>query len=147
MEATIEENHNKNASPNHIFFACVFLSILERFWEGFGRVLGGVWELLGVSWGTFKPLFLRLCGQEGPRGGQEASRVRFGMDLGGFWEGSGRVLEVKIDVFFGFSAWRHGLLMTPPHYWLDVILLLPVETHENPSAKNSYSFRMFDTFQ
>ena len=112
MEAKIEENHDKNASQNHIFFACVFLSILERFGEGFGRVLGGVWELLGVSWGTFKLLFLRLCGQEGPRGGQEASRVRFGMDLGGFWEGSGRVLEVKIDVFFGFSAWRHGLLMT-----------------------------------
>ena len=42
----ILENREQNVSKNHIFFACVFLSILERFGKGFGRVLGGVWSLL-----------------------------------------------------------------------------------------------------
>ena len=38
---------NKNDSQNHVFFACVFKSILERFGEGFGRGLGPPWRLLG----------------------------------------------------------------------------------------------------
>ena len=93
LEAKIKENREKNASQNDVFFACVFQWILERSGEGFGRF----WELLGVSWGTFKPLFLRrleghptfvgcvrqLWAQEGPRGGQEKV-------LEGFWEGFGR---------------------------------------------------------
>ena len=58
-----------------------------------GRVLGEVWDLLGVSWSTFKRLFSRLCCQEGPRGGQEASWVRFNM----VWEVLGRVWEAKMD--------------------------------------------------
>ena len=40
-EAEIQENHEKNDSKNHVFFACVFKSILERFGKGFGKVLGG----------------------------------------------------------------------------------------------------------
>ena len=59
-------------------------------------VLGGVRELLGVSWGTFKLLFLRLCCQEGPRGPKRRPR---GL-LGSIWEGFGGVLgriwEVKM---------------------------------------------------
>ena len=96
LEVQIEENLEKNGSKNVIFFAYVFESILERFGAGLGRVLGGVWELLGVSWGTFKLLFLRLCCQEGPRGSKRRPR---GL-LGSIWEGFGRVLgrawEVKI---------------------------------------------------
>ena len=88
LEAKIEENHNKNASQNHIFFACVFLSILERFGEDFGTVLVEVWELLGVSWGTFKPLFSKLFCQEGPRGSNRRPR---GL-LGSIWDGFGGVL-------------------------------------------------------
>ena len=63
----------KNQFEKHVFFECVLKLIYEGFWTGFGTVLGEVWDLLGVSWGTFSPLFLRLCCQEGPRGGQEAS--------------------------------------------------------------------------
>ena len=96
LEVKIEENLEKNGSKNVIFFAYVFESILERFGEGFGRVLGGVRELLGVSWGTFKLLFLRLCCQEGPRGSKRRPR---GL-LGSIWEGFGgvlgRVWEVKM---------------------------------------------------
>ena len=77
----------KKTIPKTMYFSHMFSN---GFWSGLGRVLGGVWELLGVSCGTFKPLFLRLCGQEGPRGGQEVSWARFGMVLERFWEGFGR---------------------------------------------------------
>ena len=73
-EAKNAENRENNASKNHVFFACVFQSILEGFGVGFGRVVGGVWDLLGVSWGTFKSLFLSLCCQEGPRGSKRWPR-------------------------------------------------------------------------
>ena len=69
-----------------------FSTVLGRVWggfgEGLGRVLGGVWTPLGVSWGIFKPLFLRLCCQEGPRGSKRRPR---GL-LGSIWEGFGGVL-------------------------------------------------------
>ena len=32
------------------------------------------------------------------------SWLRFGVDLEGFWEGSGSFLDVKIDVFLVFAA-------------------------------------------
>ena len=48
LEAKIEENLEKTGSKKDIFFVCVFSLILERFGEGFGRDLGGVWDLLGV---------------------------------------------------------------------------------------------------
>ena len=70
--------------------------MLERFGEGFGRVLGGVWELLGVSWGTFKLLFLRLCCQEGPRGSKRRPRGLLGSIWDGFGEVLGRVWEAKM---------------------------------------------------
>ena len=41
---------------------------------------------------------------EGLRGAQELSWARFWVDLEGFGEGSGRILELKIDVFLAFSA-------------------------------------------
>ena len=87
-ETKIPENRENNASKNHVFFACVFPSILEGFGVGFGRVVGGVWDLLGVSWGTFKSLFLSLCCQEGPRGSKRRPR---GL-LDSIWDGFGEVL-------------------------------------------------------
>ena len=99
MEAQIEEYHEKNASRNDVFFACVFKWILTSFGEGFGKVLGGFWEVLGVSWGTFKPLLSRLCCQEGSRGSKRGPR---GL-LASIWDGFGEVLGgqncQKIDIF------------------------------------------------
>ena len=83
----------KNGSKNHIFFVCVFLSILERFGKGVGRVLGELWEALGVSWATFKPLFSRPFCQEGPRGSKRRPRGLLGSIWKGlerFWERFGR---------------------------------------------------------
>ena len=88
LEAQIQENREKNGSKNHVFFACFFLSILQRSGEDFGTVLAEVWELLGVSWGTFKPLFSKLFCQEGPRGSNRWPR---GL-LGSIWDGFGGVL-------------------------------------------------------
>ena len=88
LEAKIQENRQKDGSKNHIFFACVFLSIWERFGEDFGKVLAEVWELLGVSWETFKRLFSRLVCQEGLRGSKRRPR---GL-LGSIWDGFGGVL-------------------------------------------------------
>ena len=66
--------------------------------------MGRVWDLLGVSWGTFEPLFLRLCCQEGPRGSKRRPR---GL-LGSIWEGFGgvlgRVWEVKMIKKFEISG-------------------------------------------
>ena len=99
LEAQIQENREKNRSKNHVFFACVFLSILERSGEDFGTVLAEVWELLGVSWGTFKPFFSRLFCQEGPRGSNRRPR---GL-LGSSWDGFGRVLGR-----FGQPKWSNN---------------------------------------
>ena len=107
LEAKIEENREKNASKNDVFFACVFSWILESFGEGFGKVLEGVWDLLGVSWGTFKPLFSRLCCQEGSRGSKRRPRGLLGSISEGFGRVLGRVWEAKMGkisrflVFFG----------------------------------------------
>ena len=67
-------------------------------------LLGGGLEPLGLSLAVFWLLFLRLCAQEGLRGAQELSWARFWVDLERVWEGSGRILELKIDVFLAFSA-------------------------------------------
>ena len=40
LEAQIEENREKNVSPNHVFFVCVFSGFLERFGDGFGKLFG-----------------------------------------------------------------------------------------------------------
>jgi len=75
-------------------------AFFHRSCRGLGRVLGEVWDLLGVSWGTLKRLFSRLCCQEGPRGGQEVSRVRFSMVWDRFREGCGRPKSSKNHYFF-----------------------------------------------
>ena len=80
-EAEIQENHEKNDSKNHAFFACVF-----KFWEGFGTSLASLGALLSV----FFQGFVAKRTQEGPRGGQEASWARFSMVLDRFGEGFGR---------------------------------------------------------
>ena len=95
-------------------FACVFVTILERFGQGFGKGLGEVLEVLGVSWGTFKPLFSRLFCQEGPR---ESKRQPRGL-LGSIWDGFGKVLGkvwhakiVKIEIFGVFLDMLFGILI------------------------------------
>ena len=109
LEAQIEEYHEKNASKNDVFFACVFKWILESFGEGFGRVLGGFWEVLGVSWATFLRLFSRLCCQEGSRGSKRRPRGLLGSISEGFRRALGKVWEAKMVkisrflVFFGYA--------------------------------------------
>ena len=74
------------------------------FWEGFGRGVATFLASLGAlfsPWGVVKYMFFPM---EGPRDGQEASWTRFGVDLEGFWEGSGSLLDVKIDLFLVFAA-------------------------------------------
>ena len=99
LQPKISGNHQKKASPNHVFFACVFEWLLEGLGQGFGRFGGKVLDLLGVSWGTFKHLFQRFCGEEDPRDSQEASWIRSGCicrgleeGLAAFWSGFGRFL-------------------------------------------------------
>ena len=106
FEVEISKNPEKNASKKYAFFDCVFLSILGGCGKGFGTLLGGGLEPVGLCLVVFWPLFLRLCAQEGLRGAQELSWARFWVDLEGGWEGSGRILELKIYVFLPFSA--HG---------------------------------------
>ena len=98
-EAEIKKIMEKTI-PKTMYFLHAFLN---RFWRSLGRVLGDVWDLLGVSWGTFKRLFSRLCCQEGPRGGQEASWAQFSMVLDRFWEGFGTSLAslgALLNLFF-----------------------------------------------
>ena len=73
---------------------------MGRFWERFGTFLASLGALFS-SLGVVKNMFLPM---EGPRGGQEASWTRFGVDLERFWEGSGSLWDVKIDVFGVFAA-------------------------------------------
>ena len=54
---------------------------------GFGRVLGGVWSLSGVSWATFGPIFGCLYFECSPKGALEAP----GVDFGVIWRGLGGV--------------------------------------------------------
>ena len=97
FEVEISKNHEKNASEIYIFFDCVFLSILRGFGEGFGTVLGGDLDSLGLSLAVFWPLFLRLCAQEGLRGPKRRPRTLLGSILGGF----GRVLGGVWEDFGG----------------------------------------------
>ena len=90
--------------PQTMYF---LLAILNRFWRGLGRVLGEVWDLLGVSWSTFKRLFSRLCCQEGPRGSKKRPRDFLGSIWDGFGEVLGRfwkLLGVSWDTFMLFFA-------------------------------------------
>ena len=99
LEAEIQENHEKNDSKNHVFFACVFKSILERFGEGFGRGLGPPWRLLG----HFQASFFKALLPRGPKRVQEAAKRPLGLDLAWFWTGFGKGLGGqngnKIDIF------------------------------------------------
>ena len=74
--------------------------VLGRFWEGVATFLASLGALFS-PWGVVKYMFFPM---EGPRGGQEASWTRFGVDLERFWKGSGSLWDIKIDVFRVFAA-------------------------------------------
>ena len=74
-------------------------AFFNRFWKRLGRVLGEVWDLLGVSWGTFKRLFSRLCCQEDPRGSKRRPRGLLDSIWGGFGGVWGGVWDPKIVAF------------------------------------------------
>ena len=76
--------------------------IFGWFWEAFGRGL----EALGVSGAVFgRPFFVLIIGMLSKKalGGIWAQFWcdfrRFGRNFGGGWEGSGRVLDVKIGIY------------------------------------------------
>ena len=73
---------------------------MGRIWEGFETFLVSLGELFFLMGGGEK----HVSPHEGPRATQELSWVRFWVDLEGFLEGSGRILELKIDVFLAVSA-------------------------------------------
>ena len=92
FEVKDQTNREKNGSKNDVFLDCVFLSILGGFGEGLGRVLGGGWSLLGVSWATFGRHFLVLVAGMLSGRALGGSWAGFGRVLGGVGEGSGRGL-------------------------------------------------------
>ena len=116
----------KNTIPETMHFLHAFLN---RFWRCLGRVLGDIWDLLVVSWGTLSVFFQGFVAkraQEGPRGGQEASWACFSMVLDRFWEGFGRPTRTNIryvcyffDLFFETWFWSNFVrfLMTSTGGW------------------------------
>ena len=52
FEVKIEENREKNGSPNNAFFDHVFLSISGGFGKGLGRVWGGLGKVLGMKFSS-----------------------------------------------------------------------------------------------
>ena len=89
FETEISKNREKNGSKNYVFFDCIFLSILGRFGKGFGTLLGGGLEPVGLCLAFFWPLFLRLCAQEVLRGPKRRPRAL----LDSILDGSGGVLR------------------------------------------------------
>ena len=77
-------------------------------------VLGGGWDLLGVSWGTFSTLFFKALLPRGPKRAQETAKMSLGLDLGRFWRGFGKVLggqnnlKIEILVFFWTICMEFG---------------------------------------
>ena len=67
FEVEISKNREKNASKNYVFFDCVFLSILGGFGEGFGTLLGGDLEAVGLSLAVFLLLFFKPLCSRGPK--------------------------------------------------------------------------------
>ena len=81
--------------------------------NGFGRVLGSIWEGVGMVWAAFWQLFDCFCYALNPSFFKHRSRMRskrpFGsildrfwgvlgglwMDFGRFWEGSGKIFYVR----------------------------------------------------
>ena len=111
LEVEISKNREKSASKNDVFFDCVFLSIFGGFGEGFGMLLGGGLEPLGLSLAVFWPLFLRLCAQEGLRGPKRCPRALLGSILVGFgrvWGGVWEDFGAQNSGFFWFfiPPWR-----------------------------------------
>ena len=108
-EAEIQENHEKNDSPNHVFF-CM------RFLFDFGEVWGGFWERFGESWrllGHFFASFLGACIRNALQ--WDGSGEDFGWVLGGFSESFGRVWRVQNCSFLGLRFFYFV-------FWLLVLL-------------------------
>ena len=104
FEVKIEENREKNGSPNNAFFDHVFLPISGGFGKGLGKVLGGVWRVLappGPSLGH--PFSLLLFGMGSGRA-PGASGARFWMDFEGLGRGPRGVLEANLGVLEGMVS-------------------------------------------
>ena len=105
MDFEVEISKNREQTvPKMMFFSIAFSyrfwdglgRVLGWFGEGFGTLLGGDLEPVGLSLAVFLLLFLRLCAQEGLRGPKRRPRallgsilVGFGGVLGGVWEDFG----------------------------------------------------------
>ena len=93
FEAEISKNREKNGSKNYVFFDCIFLSILGGFGKGFGTLLGGGFEPLGLFLTVFWLLFSKVCAQEGLRGLKRRPRALLGSILDGFRKVLGGIWE------------------------------------------------------
>ena len=102
-----DQNRVNNVFENELFFKIDFLMLLAPSCLHFGRGLGGVWGLLGASWAALWPHFFVFVFIMFSRRALGGSWARFWVDFERFGRCLGRVLEVKIGVFFGFvEVWR-----------------------------------------
>ena len=119
FDVKFRKSCGKNASKNDAVFKFVFLSILGRFGEGFGSVLGGGWTFLAPLGPLLSVIFWCLYLEWSSKVLLEASGLDIGWILGGlgrilggFGEGFGRAWE-------GFSSilGDSGLSWTILGYW------------------------------
>ena len=93
MKEKSEKIRETNESPNDVFFDRIFEWILGGFGEGFGELLGGIWEALEALGSFFDVIFyevtthlkLRISSIEKKRS-QEGIWRGLGTILDSFWE-------------------------------------------------------------
>ena len=80
----------KKTHPKIMFFSLAFC---YRFWRGLGRVLGGVWSLLGHFLASLFDAFIWNALQKGSWRLLGSILARFWRVWGGFWGGFWKVLR------------------------------------------------------